>query len=110
MKSSVAAIVGNWQDTGSPDGSHADETHGVGSLLAHHHMSGPCSDRASSDLRYLTKTLSSRCFARLTSDNAALGFLPTIFQTQDDDLVVGHAIGVDAPADTARLRRVQNIR
>ena len=101
MKWSLAEIAGNWQDAGSPDESHADGTFDVGSLLAHHHMSGPCSDRASSDLRYLTKTLSSRCFARLTSDNAALGFLPTIFQTQDDDLVVGHAIGINAPADTA---------
>lgn len=110
MKRPLAEIAGNWQDAGSPDESHADGTFDVGSLLAHHHANEPCSDRVSSDLRYLTKTLSSRCFARLTSDNAALGFLPTIFQTQDDDLVVSHAIGINAPADTARLRRVQNIR
>lgn len=110
MTQLAAATVGNWQDTDSPDASHADGTHDVGSLRAHHHTNGLCSDRVNSDLRYLTKTLSSRCFARLTSDNDVLGFLPAIFQTEDNDLVIGHGIGINAPADTARLRRVQDIR
>lgn len=37
-------------------------------------------------------------------------FLPTVFQAEDDDLVIGHGVGIEHPADTTRFGGIEGVR